>query len=239
MTSESAISPVPMPDGYRRCMEISKGFTRAGIEAGGEIRTTLIHFWLAALIISFAFIIFQILKVLDSEVFEWSTAFAFFVLFLVHMYFNTYHSWPQTFLNWIYYKIDVHLQPYLVDGENILVTLYIAPGKVMRFEGNKRVRGLFILTTHRCFLITTSAQGSLEKEIFRTNMVVIDVIDYSSAASLLPPADLSIFKGGFYAKRLSVKPVGSGDFEEWDIMPTDSNNFLLLEAILARRDRIQ
>ena len=249
MKPESAISPVPMPDGYKRCMELSKGFTRAGMEAGSVARWRLLNYVINSIVFVVIPLMLFFLTTENSDdsfalnfghIYLFTILFVFLAVMLVSMRILASREYLMGVLNNLYYKINGILGPYLVDGETILATLAVADRK-LPVDWTRRIQlGLFVLTTHRLFLLTTDAPvKDFEKAIQRKDFVTTDVVDYSSAANLLPPVDVNFTQGSFYAKQVSVKPHESDDYQKWRIMPTDSNNFRLLEAILEHRDRIE
>ena len=88
MTSEPSKSPVPMPDGYKRCMEISKGLTRAGMESGSLSRWRLINAvinsFLVVFVVSPSMVFFLSTKNID-ESFSFIFEYILFAILLVFL----------------------------------------------------------------------------------------------------------------------------------------------------------
>jgi hypothetical protein len=140
-------------------------------------------------------------------------------------------------LNSVYYQIDTLIDPYRVENEKVLLVLLTRkPGFLI---SSWKPSGLLVFTTHRCFHLTTSTDSNIVNVTKMPSLIGIELCDYSYYPDFLPVAIRNTLTGNWLAKRFSIRTNISSEAEIWQLMPIDSNNFNLLDAILARRDRIE
>jgi hypothetical protein len=233
---------VPLPAGYTRCIELTRGFDRAAPEPVNSTNGHLLamtNFWLFQG--AFYFLIFQgDPSVQHSDAFFYS----FLIFFSLAIVFSMLYAgplflrrWLMGLLNSVYYRIDPIIDPYRAENEKVLLALLTRkPGFLI---SSWRPSGLLVFTTHRCFHLRTSTITSIVNATKKPFLIDIEVCDYSYYPDFLSLDIPNTLTGNWLAKRFSIRTNISSEAEIWQLMPIDSNNFNLLDAILARRDRIE
>jgi hypothetical protein len=233
---------VPLPAGYERCIELTKGFDRAIPESENSSNSKLSTTTNSWLLMAF-FIVFMMYTNQPEQYL--SALYYFFIPLLAvdltgYMFYKGILLQRKSFVDLlysIYYKVDPMIDPYRAENEKVLATLLTRkPGAL--FTRPSKPSGLIVFTTHRCFHFITSSDTSIERALKMPSLIGIEVCDYAYAPDFLP-LDLSRnLSGKWIAKKFSIRTNISSDPETWELMPIDSINYNLLEAILTKRDRI-
>jgi hypothetical protein len=229
-----------LSDANKRCIELTKGFDRACREPVSK--TIVEHYWILLFLIFFV-MVFSEPKSLGRE---------FWIICLFIFAFEILPFWQisqvitisRLFqnLNKIHYQMSSFLESLILKSEKLLLILFVTKESPFSFRLKSGVTGgVLVLTTHRGFLITASNiyLRRFDNLLNKPSVLLTELFDYSSPIGLLQTYDPKNIFDRTICKRYAIKTANSDKPETWYVMPTEGNNYALLEAILEKRDRIK
>ncbi len=241
--NQSSRNSPQLPEGFERCIELTKGYDRASPE---QSLIFMLHFLRILLIfIWFGWIIVITFTAGDFEqdLFSVFTVFLIIIVQLILLYFwllSENIELTSIQINKLYYRIPLILEKYMADDEKVLVSVLVSNQSPFARLHKPMSCGFLVLTSHRGFILTTiSTLLILDKMLLKPNSTVIETFDFSYPPAFLRTYDLKNPFSRLISKRYSIIPDSTDEPEIWFVMPTESNNYRLLDAILEKRDRIE